>query len=130
MSIATNSTFLKGALVIAFKTTQFVFVFGIALLAIITFVYIVYANSFLLSMRQKDYGMYMMLGARTSKIGRLIFTETLVVGLLATLLGTVLGVGLTQGVSSVLISQLGLQIHKFVGFYLPALLWTIALESS
>lgn len=96
------------------------------MLSIITFVYIVYANSFLLSMRQKDYGMYMMLGARTSKIGRLIFTETLVVGLLATLLGTVLGVALTQGVSSILISQLGLQIHKFVGFYLPALLWTIA----
>lgn len=126
MTLATNPAFLKGSLSIAFKITQIVFGFGIALLSIITFVYIVYANSFLLSMRQKDYGMYMMLGARTSKIGRLIFTETLVVGLLATLLGTVLGVGLTQGVSSVLISQLGLQIHKFVGFYLPALLWTIA----
>ena len=126
MTLATNPAFLKGSLSIAFKTTQIVFSFGIALLSIITFVYIVYANSFLLSMRQKDYGMYMMLGARTSKIGRLIFAETLVVGLLATLLGTVLGVGLTQGVSSVLISQLGLQIHKFVGFYLPALLWTIA----
>ena len=126
MTLATNPAFLKDSLSIAFKITQIVFSFGIALLSIITFVYIVYANSFLLSMRQKDYGMYMMLGARTSKIGRLIFAETLVVGLLATLLGTVLGVGLTQGVSSVLISQLGLQIHKFVGFYLPALLWTIA----
>ena len=126
MTLATNPAFLKGSLSIAFKITKIVFSFGIALLSIITFVYIVYANSFLLSMRQKDYGMYMMLGARTSKIGRLIFAETLVVGLLATLLGTVLGVGLTQGVSSVLISQLGLQIHKFVGFYLPALLWTIA----
>lgn len=126
MTLATNPAFLKGSLSIAFKITQIVFGFGIALLSIITFVYIVYANSFLLSMRQKDYGMYMMLGARTSKIGRLIFTETLVVGLLATLLGTVLGVALTQGVSSILISQLGLQIHKFVGFYLPALLWTIA----
>ena len=126
MTLATNPAFLKGSLSIAFKITQIVFSFGIALLSIITFVYSVYANSFLLSMRQKDYGMYMMLGARTSKIGRLIFAETLVVGLLATLLGTVLGVGLTQGVSSVLISQLGLQIHKFVGFYLPALLWTIA----
>lgn len=126
MTLATNPTFLKGSLSIAFQITRIVFGFGIALLSIITFVYIVYANSFLLSMRQKDYGMYMMLGARTSKIGRLIFAETLVVGLLATLLGTVLGVGLTQGVSSVLISQLGLQIHKFVGFYLPALLWTIA----
>lgn len=126
MTLATNPAFLKGSLSIAFKITQIVFSFGIALLSIITFVYIVYANSFLLSMRQKDYGMYMMLGARTSKIGRLIFAETFVVGLLATLLGTVLGVGLTQGVSSVLISQLGLQSHKFVGFYLPALLWTIA----
>ena len=126
MTLATNPAFLKGSLSIAFQITQIVFGFGIALLSIITFVYIVYANSFLLSMRQKDYGMYMMLGARTSKIGRLIFTETLVVSLLATLLGTVLGVALTQGVSSILISQLGLQIHKFVGFYLPALLWTIA----
>ncbi|WP_270253963.1 FtsX-like permease family protein [Lactobacillus johnsonii] len=126
MTLATNPAFLKGSLSIAFKITQIVFGFGIALLSIITFVYIVYANSFLLSMRQKGYGMYMILGARTSKIGRLIFAETLVVGLLATLLGTVLGIGLTQGVSSVLISQLGLQIHKFVGFYLPALLWTIA----
>ncbi|WP_290079627.1 ABC transporter permease [Lactobacillus taiwanensis] len=126
MTLATNPAFLKDSLSIAFQITQIVFGFGIALLSIITFVYIVYANSFLLSMRQKDYGMYMMLGARTSKIGRLIFTETLVVGLLATLLGTVLGVALTQGVSSILISQLGLQIHKFVGFYLPALLWTIA----
>lgn len=126
MTLATNPAFLKGSLSIAFQITQIVFGFGITLLSIITFVYIVYANSFLLSMRQKDYGMYMMLGARTSKIGRLIFTETLVVGLLATLLGTVLGVALTQGVSSILISQLGLQIHKFVGFYLPALLWTIA----
>lgn len=126
MTLATNPAFLKGSLSIAFQITQIVFGFGIALLSIITFVCIVYDNSFLLSMRQKDYGMYMMLGARTSKIGRLIFTETLVVGLLATLLGTVLGVALTQGVSSILISQLGLQIHKFVGFYLPALLWTIA----
>lgn len=125
MSIATNSTFLKGALVIAFKTTQFVFVFGIALLAIITFVYIVYANSFLLSMRQKDYGMYMMLGARTGKIGTLIFLETLIVGFLATILGVLIGVGLTQVVSQLLINQLGLQIHKFVGFYLLAFIWTI-----
>lgn len=101
MTLATNPAFLKGSLSIAFQITQIVFGFGIALLSIITFVYIVYANSFLLSMRQKDYGMYMMLGARTSKIGRLIFTETLVVGLLATLLGTVLGVALTQGVSSI-----------------------------
>lgn len=126
LSIATNTSFIKGALQISFQTVQLSFIFGIVLLALITFVYIVYANSFLLSMRQKDYGMYMMLGARSGKIGHLIFMETLVVGLFATTLGVLIGIGLTQLVSSLLISQLGLQIHKFVGFYLPALLWTFA----
>ncbi len=125
MSIATNTSFLKGSIQVAFSITRVVFGFGIALLAIITLVYIVYANSFLLSMRQQDYGMYMMLGARTSKIGSLIFLETLVVGFLATILGSVIGIGLTQLVSQLLISQLGLHLHKFVGFYLPALLWTL-----
>ncbi|CCI82479.1 ABC transporter permease [Lactobacillus hominis] len=125
MSIATNTSSLKGSIQVAFSITRVVFGFGIALLAIITLVYIVYANSFLLSMRQKDYGMYMMLGARTSKIGSLIFLETLVVGFLATILGSVIGIGLTQLVSQLLISQLGLHLHKFVGFYLPALLWTL-----
>ena len=32
---------------------------GIILLAMITFVYILYANNFLLGMRQKDYGLFM-----------------------------------------------------------------------
>lgn len=125
MTIAINPAFLKCSLVIAFSTTKFVFGFGIALLSLITLVYIVYANTFLLSMRKRDYGIYMILGARNSKIGRLIFTETLVIGLLATILGVVLGIGLTQVVSQLLIAQLGLQIHKFFGFYLPAILWTL-----
>lgn len=125
MTLAMNPAFLKGSLVVAWQTTKFVFGVGIVLLSLITFVYIIYANSFLLNMRQKDYGMYMMLGAKPSKIGRLIFLETLLVGVIATLIGNLLGIGLAQLVSKLLISQLGLQIHKFVGFYLPALLWTL-----
>lgn len=125
MTIAINPKFLKGSLSIAFSITQMVFGFGIALLGIITLVYITYANSFLLSMRKKDYGTYMMLGARNSKIGKLIFAETIVIGLLSTILGIVIGIGLTQVVSKMLISQLGLQINKFFGFYMPAMLWTL-----
>ena len=53
MTIAINPAFLKGALTISFSITKFVFAFGIALLSLITLVYIVYANSFLLSMRKK-----------------------------------------------------------------------------
>ena len=125
MAIATNPEFLKGALKISFQIVQLTFGFGIVLLSLITLVYIVYANSFLLSMRKKDYGMYMILGARNSKVGRLIFLETLVVGVLSLVIGELIGIVLTQGVSQLLISQLGLQIHKFVGFYIPAMLWTL-----
>lgn len=53
MTIAINPQFLKGSLSIAFSITQMVFGFGIALLGIITLIYITYANSFLLSMRKK-----------------------------------------------------------------------------
>lgn len=125
LAIALNPKFLKDALPIGFEITRVVFGFGIVLLTIITLVYIIYANSFLLSMRKRDYGTYMMLGARNSKIGRLIFNETLVIGLLATFLGILIGIFLTQLVSNLLISQLQLIIHHFVGLYLPAILWTL-----
>ena len=46
------------------------------LLGIITFAYILYANSFLMTMRQKDYAMFMMLGAKGRKIAQMIFIET------------------------------------------------------
>ncbi|KLD57817.1 hypothetical protein WP50_30910, partial [Lactiplantibacillus plantarum] len=49
------------------------------LLTLITLVYIGYANSFLLSMRKRDYGLFMLVGARKSKIGQLIWLETLLV---------------------------------------------------
>ena len=125
MTLATNPSFLKGNVAIAFSTTQFVYGFGIVLLALITFIYIIYANSFLLSMRQKDYAMYMMLGARSSKIGHLIFIETFLVGLISTIIGELIGIGLTQVVSNILITQLGVSITHFIGFYLPALLWSL-----
>lgn len=125
LTMATNNSYLKGASVISAATTKLVFSLGIVLLSIITFVYLVYANSFLLSMRKKDYGTYMMLGAKNSKIGQLIFLETLVVGLLAAVIGCVIGIFLAQWLSGLLVKQLGLVVHGFYGFYLPAIFWTL-----
>ncbi|MGQ4819688.1 FtsX-like permease family protein, partial [Enterococcus faecium] len=75
--------------------TVTIFRFGSVLLGIITFVYILYANSFLMRMRQKDYAMFMMLGAKGRKIAQMIFPETFLVGIAATLVGSAVGVGLT-----------------------------------
>ncbi len=64
-TLALNESFLESNSVI--KSIGFVFQAGSFLLAIITFFYILYANSFLLSLRQKEFGMYMMLGAKKHK---------------------------------------------------------------
>ncbi|MCG0732925.1 ABC transporter, permease protein [Lactiplantibacillus plantarum] len=69
-ALATNQDFLKQNTSISM--VGLIFQFGSVLLTIITLVYIGYANSFLLSMRKRDYGLFMLVGARKSKIGQLI----------------------------------------------------------
>lgn len=125
LSLAINPGFMSKDVNAPGQYLSFIFGFGIVLLAIITFVYLVYANSFLLSMRQHDYGMFMMLGAKSSKIGLLIFCETLLTGILATVLGIIVGFGLTAIVSKLLISSLGLQITHFQIVLPNAILWTL-----
>lgn len=125
LSLAINPGFMSKDVNAPGQFLSFIFGFGIVLLAIITFVYLAYANSFLLSMRQHDYGMFMMLGAKSSKIGLLIFCETLLTGILATILGIVVGFGLTALVSKLLISSLGLHITHFQIVLPNAILWTL-----
>lgn len=125
MDLATNKNFLGNNSMLSANNTMFIFGFGAVLLGIITLVYLVYANSFLMNMRQRDYGMFMMLGAKSSKIAQLIFAETFVIGMLATLVGSAIGVGLAQVVAKLLVQQLGLQLHHFNAFYIPALVITL-----
>ncbi|WP_119326650.1 FtsX-like permease family protein [Companilactobacillus musae] len=122
MSLATNQAFLSSNSPAA--ATSFIFGFGIVLLAIITIVYVNYANTFLLSMRQKEYGMFMMLGAKSSKISRMIFIETFAIGAISTIIGTLIGIVATGFVSRWLIGMLDMQVKHFSSFYLPALIWT------
>lgn len=126
MTLAANNEFLSSDVMgLKVNLTGFIFDFGAVLLAIITLVYIIYANNFLLSMRQKDYGMYMMLGAKSSIVGRLIFLETLITGLLATIVGIAFGFGLSEGVAFLLTNQLSLNISHFQPILPSAILYTV-----
>lgn len=125
LSLAINPGFMSKDVNAPGQYLSFIFGFGIVLLAMITFVYLVYANSFLLSMRQHDYGMFMMLGAKSSRIGLLIFCETLLTGLIATILGIFIGFGLTALISKLLISNLGLKITHFQVILPAAIIWTL-----
>ncbi len=122
-SMASNTEFLKNNSSLAM--TVIIFQFGSVLLGIITFVYILYANSFLMTMRQKDYAMFMMLGAKGRKIAQMIFSETFIVGIVATLVGSVFGVGLTSIVHKLLVDQLNIKITDFSPLNLKGLIITI-----
>ena len=125
LSIATNPVFISKDVYGREAYLNYIFTFGIILLVIITSVYLVYANSFLLSMRKHDYGMYMMLGAKSTRIGLLIFSETLLTGFLAVLLGITLGLGLTTIVTKVLVGKLGLEIIHYKAILPSAIIGTL-----
>lgn len=126
-SMASNEAFLKSNSIISMVV--FIFRFGSVLLGIITFAYILYANSFLMAMRQKDYAMFMILGAKGRKIAQMIFIETFLVGIAATAVGSLLGIGLASGVNTLLVNQLNLQISHYAAFNLQALVVTLAFFS-
>ena len=125
LSIATNPVFISKDVYGREAYLNYIFTFGIILLVIITSVYLAYANSFLLSMRKHDYGMYMMLGAKSTRIGLLIFCETLLTGFLAVLLGITLGLGLTTVVTKVLVGKLGLEITHYKAILPSAIIGTL-----
>lgn len=124
-AIATNKDFLASVSVISMSMIMLAFRLGSILLGLITLVYILYANSFLMAMRQKDYGMFMMLGAKSGKIAQMIFIETFAVGILATVTGSVVGVGLTALVNKLLTQQLHVSAANFSPFSVNGLVVTL-----
>ncbi|MED3803665.1 ABC transporter permease [Lysinibacillus xylanilyticus] len=118
-TLALNKAFIKSNSVI--QLIGFVFQVGSFLLAIITFFYILYANSFLLSLRQKEFGMYMMLGAKKHKVTLLMFIETIVLGAASLAIGIAVGVGLAEGIVQLLMKQIEFAGEGYKAFYLPSM---------
>ncbi|AKR12656.1 ABC transporter permease (plasmid) [Bacillus thuringiensis] len=102
-------------------TVAFAFQIGSVLLAIVTFFYILYANSFLLALRQKEFGMYMMLGARRYKVTSLMFIETIVIGAASLAIGIAVGIGLAQSIGQLLMKQLEFSGEGYKAFYIPSM---------
>lgn len=121
-TLALNRAFIEANSVIS--AIQFVFHAGSVLLAIITFFYILYANSFLLSLRQKEFGMYMMLGAKKRKITVLMFIETIVIGFVSLVIGIALGIGLSQGIGQLLMKELEFTAGGYHAIYVPSIVVT------
>ncbi|HDR7564431.1 MULTISPECIES: FtsX-like permease family protein [Bacillus cereus group] len=120
-TLALNKTFIEGN---SMDGIFSVFQTGSFLLGFITLFYILYANSFLLSLRQKEFGMYMVLGAKKHKITLLMFIETIVLGIVSLIVGVIVGIILAQGVGHLLMKELEFTGVGYHAFYVPSIVVT------
>lgn len=60
---------------------------------------IVYANSFLINRRKKEFGIYMTLGMGKRQVSKIILLETVFVGIISLIVGIVIGMFISQFVS-------------------------------
>lgn len=66
---------------------------------------ILYANTFLMKRRKRELGTYFMLGLPTARVSLLLFSETLLIGVLALATGILLGILLSQALGLLTIAM-------------------------
>ena len=74
-------------------------------IAVILGLLIVYANNFLVNRRKREFGIYMTLGMGKRQISKIIWIETILVGILSLIVGVVVGVFASQFMS-ILVAKL------------------------
>lgn len=74
---------------------------------------IVYASSFLMKRRKKEFGIYMLLGMGKKKIAGVLMAETVIIGVLSLLAGMGVGIILSQGMSMLVAKLFEADMSKF-----------------
>ncbi|HDR7619465.1 TPA: FtsX-like permease family protein [Bacillus mycoides] len=122
-TMAMNSEFTKDNSLIS--SIRLVFWVGAILLSFITVFYIIYANSFLLTLRRKELGMYMMLGAKKKKVAQLLFIETFGMGIVSIIIGILVGIVLASVAGNFLMNGMEISAKgNYASVFTPAILVT------
>lgn len=122
-TMAMNSEFTKDNSLIS--SIRLVFWVGAILLSFITVFYIIYANSFLLTLRRKELGMYMMLGAKKKKVAQLLFIETFGMGIVSIIIGILVGIVIASVAGNFLMNGMEISAKgNYASVYTPAILVT------
>lgn len=100
-SIAFNEVFVK--LADNKPTVKIMFKASAGIVALFSFVFIWYSNSFFLKERKKEIGIYSMIGMEKKQIGKMLFYENLIIGGLSILSGIILGAMFSKYFSLMLI---------------------------
>ncbi len=74
---------------------------------------IIYASKFLMKRRKKEFGIYMLLGMKKTKISKIILTETFLVGIISLIVGLGAGILLSQIMSVFVANMFEANMTKF-----------------
>lgn len=97
----------------AFELTNSVIGIASVFISFILGFLIVYANNYLIKRRKKEFGIYMTLGMENKSLSRIIFVETMLIGVISLCIGLVCGVLLSQGISVFTAKLFKTDITKF-----------------
>jgi len=102
-----NMKFLSSAKNIGFEhgSLRQMLAFGVAVIGIFSVIFLFYTNSFLIKRRKKEFGLYNILGMEKKHISKLIFIETLLVGVISLVFGILAGI-LTSKLMGLLLLKL------------------------
>jgi putative ABC transport system permease protein len=95
------------------------------ILIIFVALFIWYSNSFFTKKRKKEVGLYSLLGMRKSTIGKMLFYENLIMGVLALATGIVLGTLLSKLFLMILLKLLGSAVNVSFSLSVGAMLNTV-----
>ncbi len=98
---------------------------GKVVIAVFALIFLFYTNSFLIRRRNKEFGLYNILGMNKGKIARVILWESLIVAGLGLVLGIVLGIGLSKFAELGLLNALKTQVDYSFTVSLESVLFTL-----
>ena len=88
---------------------------GVIVVGLISIILMLYTNSFLMKRRQAEFGLYNVLGMEKRHIGRILFCETVMSGIVALFTGLLFGIVLYK-LCALLICRI-LKVDSVLGFY-------------
>lgn len=74
---------------------------------------VIYASRFLMKRRNKEFGLYLVLGMGKRKVSLILFFETLIIGIISLVVGIIIGIGASQFTSFLVASMFKADMSKY-----------------
>ncbi|HDX9591417.1 TPA: ABC transporter permease [Bacillus pseudomycoides] len=94
------------------------------MLIIFVALFIIYSNGFFTRKRKKEVGLYSLLGIRKRQIGKMLFYENMLMGLMSLVIGIIIGSVLSKGFLELLVGLMGLDLQVYFEVPLAAIIDT------